>query len=307
MLLMKPWHGAGRCEEVADAMHQACASVSEVGRGRWSFTIDGGRFMTGSAWAEDSWLTMESADGSAPERLRGTNAWRLLQTDGNLPARTKIVPSKARRLHVRFELLLDGNTDLHAGIARGCDGLTDALRILGEEEKAASRKRARRWNARNKDVDVAEVCAEAGWLAATRDGVVSARLEVPGRFHLAKIACTRFGDLRASTDLLHGEEVPDVSRRALGVFLLRLNDTVRFVRAAAAEDQGEVGVILEGFADPECASEVKGTLDAMSVACRISSEEVIALQDEKLAVEYLRRCGIPVRVGSGKRAGSAAS
>lgn len=278
---------------INEALRELVDDVMSFGHGTWSFSLTNGTSLRGAGRLDEEWFMMDVGIQTKSKRIpmRAKRAWGLLRQNASLGGTMKTVVSPEGFVELRGETPITEETDIRSWIGRACKGAgTGYKKILEGKNTVAcvmSQPVTSTGKSKNMGDELGAICKEDGWTCADREDGVAVELDVPRAFHQAILQETPEG-VRAFTDILMCDALPDACRNAIAVFLVRVNGVVRMIRAIAEENQSQIIIRLESRLDTYCASELLHLLKAMSVGCRICFDEVNALQNEAIAKEYLR-------------------
>jgi len=272
---------------VVEALETCAPAVKQVGPGRWGFELVNGKAFPVSARALEGWLLLET--GTDSEDLKDGH-WQLLERNGRLGGWSKFALGPGRRHpHLRAEIPLTDGVVLRQRLQEACEGLRE-----GQHADAApaaesvaldvsDEKQSPSWPA---------LLAEAGWTFSERTaGRLLVDLDVPGRWHRARVDAGGERDVRLAVEIGGGKAVAPLARQALGVLLLSANRAVRLARSAVEAGGATEAVFEVPFGTPPSAAELDLALSALSVACRLFDREARALEDENVARRYLELQG----------------
>jgi hypothetical protein len=136
------------------------------------------------------------------------------------------------------------------------------------------------------------LCHQSGWEFYERgNGVLAITLDVPGQFCQA-YAYASSGSYRVAVTLQQPREVDGPSHRAMAVFLLAATSLVRTARATLVEDPlGQEYRWEVAWPELPATSAFHQGLIALSIACRLTTRELLALADTSIADTYLSLWG----------------
>jgi hypothetical protein len=140
---------------------------------------------------------------------------------------------------------------------------------------------------------VAQLAADAGYALSRREsGALVVDLEVPEAHFTARVGSGEGGCVQVFAEIAELrviESLPLACREAVGSFLLSLSAHVRGVRPVLVPSASGGGAIVgfEAATPTSDAVHLQRCLEACSVACSLSAEEVRALCDGSVADRYL--------------------
>lgn len=287
---------------VHDALKQ-CGSSVQQSAGGWAFVLSNGSTIAGTARIDDGWLVLDAPLSSRRRRraLRPQRLWRLLEWNGRLAGLAKfaLLP-RTGCLHLRAEIPLDDGAD--------APGARSAAACAAEVRRACDGWRAAAARYRRKRIDpapphlgddaaatceLAVLCRQSGWAFDERgDGRLSVALDLADRSQRALLDRRPDGSLAAQAEILAAPALPPAARDALALLLITACGVVRMARAAVEEtgddgDRRTAARLEANLAPPASPAALSEALSALSVAAGLCGREARALQDERLAREYL--------------------
>ncbi|UCH83227.1 MAG: hypothetical protein JSW50_12290 [Candidatus Latescibacterota bacterium] len=139
-----------------------------------------------------------------------------------------------------------------------------------------------------------DLCADTGWAWSTRsDGNAVAALDVPFGVHHAVLAAVSGCGYRLAVELGELRSPCDEVRSAVAVFLLMVNELVRYARAGAVATGKGIKTFLEVcFVERPSAVLFDEALCALSVGVRFCDRELRALGEKGVARRYLEIRGM---------------
>jgi hypothetical protein len=307
--------------EIAACLERHAASVRETSPHSWEFSFAGRK---GAARIEPDWLLLDipfdrsrSKSALSRERLERFLAVAA-QLDG--PAKFGFDPG-AKQMHLQADLPLVLEDDPMERIDRAFLSMEQALQRIDEPNNAVSGNSDAAQPAN--DAELAErcvrwkqLCEETLWPIHPRGASkLAVSLDVPGSFCQAIAEAAGAGSVRIRHEA-GNNELSDVSRKALAVFLLTASRVVRMARAYAVHEvPGAGSMVLGGTAeavaglsspgtqhpapstrsigweillgDPPAAFEIDRALSALSMACRMTTNELAVLAEDEVARRYL--------------------
>jgi hypothetical protein len=276
-----------RREEIISAVFSECAALAQAsGDGGWKLSLAGGKTIPASARLLDDWLTF---DAPFDRSRRSIDCWRLLALNFGLSRPGKIALVQGR-LHARIEVALPEDERLPRACAEACAGIVEvaeALERLACDVGKAGPPPVASTQA-DTEVNLVDVCKEAGWDFVERaEGALAVRLDTRAGFHQALVERSARGAV-VGVEVWRATGLTELSRRAIGAFLLRASGRVRMARATVEEcgEQSIIGFEARLGANPR-AEEMRSALSALSIACDWCAREVAHLQDERVAEGYL--------------------
>ncbi len=273
----QPLSGVAGC--VPATLERCGLRVEPVGPAEWRLHGAGGP--TVSARLDDGWLVLHRPVAAESSRVAPAASW--LRRGGELPGAAKFALGADAQMRLRTDVPLEG--DLDTCLRAACGALCSEDPAGGARDQAAATPEA--------TSALEQLCVEAGWQFATRpDGSLAVELPVRDSYAVARLAPFASGAVQVSVDVAHeADAAAPACQEALAIFLLRLNDVVRFARAALSGPENETHVRLEVvFPSQPSAPELDHALAALAVAWDLCSREVEALlHDERVARAYLER------------------
>lgn len=282
----------GKRELVIGEALQKCASLVETtGPKSWNFILNNGRMLLVAAHADDEWLHLRAPlEGDAALKM---DAWKLLRLNHQLGhGRFALAPSE-QTPHLRAEIALDEEVNLARRLQEACAGLkAGAGSLYGEKTKEHMQLHPNITTDEatpQANSELRRLCEETGWQfdekTATKFVV---ELEAGNGFYQAAIEERGEGSVHIAVELARDETFSEWSRRAVGLMLLRACGVVRFARASVRERSEQVTALFEVvFPTLPAVVELNHALSALSIACRLCGREVAAMQDERVARNYL--------------------
>lgn len=307
---------ASLAEAIVAGLNRHARAVTSSGKSTeiqcWQFDLGTTRRLPAIARVEKNWLVLESNLSSHSKVIpvptlasitRYRRPWDILRHNAGLPAGIKLVTTPGSRLWwMRSEIPIDAawrQGTLERCIAVVCEGLRE---VLGEVPGAAAPVTDPVGDVDSRAACLEEVCHQSGWGCIKRpSGELQVELEVShGLFH-ATLAAQNDG-VRLWVDVLPGagKNLPNTTRLALGLLLLRSCGIVRMARAAMDDDTEDTLARFEVYFEniPD-AGELAHGLAALSTGCEYFAREAeILYQDSGLAEIYIALNG----VGAKKRA-----
>lgn len=290
-------HRSASSSRVADALERYTTGLTEIGAGAYAYALTNGTVLSGTARVEErEWahLSVRLPESLAEGLSAGDRAWDLLRWNAEIPGGGKWALARGRdgrtNVALRAEIVLDDEADVPARVAQALAGFKAVARRLWGKEAEGDSDNALAPRAAPQGLDLRQLCKEAGWPFTERAaGRLAIPLEVADVFCMALLEEEAGGGLRLTAELAACESLSPESRQAIGRLLLRASGALRMARAAAEEANGRAAVRLEvAWASPACAAELGHALAALSVGCgHLCGKEVLALQDERIAREYL--------------------
>jgi hypothetical protein len=223
-----------------------------------------------------------------------------LRRNAKLPGGAKFgLAGAARRVALTAELPLDADLDLESRVAETCRALTqhEAWERISRALDPSALDAARAASSDDAG-ELHQLVEQSGWPFRERaPGHLVLRLEVGDGSQQASLARRADHGYRLWTNLDVPEDLPPRARLAVELVLLAACRLVRMVRAASTFEGGGSATVWEMVWSARPAPvELKHALAAMSVAYRITADEVQALGDEQLANDYLALRGWSSRV-----------
>jgi len=292
---------------IVEWMERYTSAVERTGQDRWQFKLNSGLELTGSAIREQDWLRMQV-------RLSGERVGMtfdsgllhgLLLQNAILPGGVKFCLGEdvfQATLAAEIPIQEDeaGSIALEPWMGEVFTGLRQgALKwsILhasvadGPSAPIAQRRSAAEPAA---EEQLADLCERIGWSFTKRSsGQVAIRLDVRDAFCQALLGpdVGQMGRLRVSLGMTTSSE--GESQRAVALLLLSASRLVRMARASASPAGDAIEYRWEVVLPTDYGTEILGhALGALSVACQLTARELQAMEDRKIAREYLAMRGV---------------
>lgn len=292
---------------IAEWLERHTSAVERTGQDRWQFKLNSGLDLTGTAVLEQTWLRMcvrlDSEHSGRPlpaELLEG-----MLLLNATLPGGAKFsLGDHSSEAMLSAEIPVHEEEEgepvwLDRWIGEACVGLRQgALKwsILNAQSADTISSLGSSLGAeRRSTVDMAaegrltEPCERAGWSFTTRaSGQVAIRLDVRDAFCQALLApkVGKMQRLRVSLGMATSTE--GETPQAVHLLLLSASRLVRLARASAAPAGDATEYRWEAVLPADYTAETLGhALGALSVACQLTARELQAMEDRKIAREYL--------------------
>lgn len=276
---------------IGELLEKCAPLVEAVGRRKWNFILNNGSMLLVTAQANDEWLHLQAS--LEPKAAADVDAWKLLQLNHQLGlSRFALLPGE-RGAHLRAEIALDEEVDLARRLHEACAGLKAGAGRLHGEKPAEHEKLSPAITidaaAPKGGPELQHLCREAGWQFTEKSATrLAVELEAGDGFYQAVIEERPGGEVLVSIEVARDEAFGEWSRRALGAMLLQACGVVRLTRAAIRETGGQATALFEVlFPTMPCAVELGHALSALSLSCRLCGREVAAMQDERVARNYL--------------------
>lgn len=287
---------------IVEWLEKYTSAVERTGQDRWQFKLNSGLDLTGTAVLEHNWLRLcAKLEGERPGKpLVADLLQGMLLQNATLPGGVKFcLGDNASEAVLAAEIPVDpeeeGAVWLDRWIGEACAGLRQgALKwsILNARTADASSAPV---SERRSTIDataeqrVAELCERAGWSFTTRaNGQVAIRLDVRDAFCQALLA-PKVGKMRRlRVSLGMATSMEGEAPQAVHLLLLSASRLVRLARASAAP-AGDATEYRWDVALPTDydARTLGHALGALSVACQLTARELQAMEDRKIAREYL--------------------
>jgi Putative bacterial sensory transduction regulator len=279
--------------ELAKVISGLAPVVADPAASLWKFGPIGDSRVSAHIRVEAHWISVEA---TAPGN-RETDAARILRLQSVLPGGIKLVGRHGGTLRAEIPLLVEGAASrdwLRRHMALVCAGLRSAL------ERSNGTARLSESDDFKFDPGVlAERCTAGGWRASVRsDEEVRVEFDTRSAHRVATLT-QHGGAIRAAVTFDASAEPEAQTHQALGLFLLRANRSLRWVRAfvTAPADTPETTGFECLLAAPGDDQPLVMALDALATACELYGREAEALaQDATLAKHYLALIEeVPVR------------
>ena len=307
-----------RAQSLPECLAAVASGLRQIRPGEWEFelhTMAGSHPLKSTARLEDEWLLLRAyreLEKAGKDRVGAASPWEMLQLNSEIPGIARVcLEASTQQPYIAAEIPVEEASDLRGEIHRACLGIEAAAGGLAAQgvvsrialghasSNASSDARPQVSPAlagaaganSTRDLDLRERCHAAGWPFTERDGgglAIELETSPSAGFHQARMAALP-GDegVAIHVDFPVALDLSPASREALGLFLLTAAGALRLVRATGRLVDGRATLGFEvrlGMAD---AFAVGQALGACSVACEQCGQEVKALQDERLAREYL--------------------
>jgi hypothetical protein len=303
-----------RDEAIDRALRAGSLEAERVESRAWRVTLLNGTPLSARArYSETGWLELvaEQPDGM---RLGGCSSpWGLLQLNARFPGCAHLASTPRGELRLQGEIYAGGDDDDAPEPRESEPALERRVASLCEDVCAAHRE-AHAFDSLRPDTPILEphgvtetltrLCAEAGWAAqpraATGGASVAFDAGAAGFTFEAHLTLDRDSRLHAAAVLSTSSVGTPATRDAIGQLLLIAASTVRGVKGVAlgpdAKQVAGLAAAVERFAVTPRA--LDRALAALAIACAQAGREVRALQDEAIAVDYLRlRRRLPADAG----------
>jgi hypothetical protein len=279
---------ASLCEERVDAaLRQAAIEVVYEGDRRWKFGVADGMLVSSRLHVSGDWLrcTTELPGWVGRSAPADCVAWLRINAGLDGGVRVAVMPWTPTPQLVA-DACSDAGTDLRAQLRTMCLELIDAVHFVDD------------WTGDDLPLDapgdpvptadIERACIDAGWTRTSGAGI-TVRLGTHPRVTAltATLSTSASGIPIARVPLADVTAWPATCRHAVAALLMRASGSVRTVKGALCT---ATGADLATFVSPVTGSLDRGVdraLSALAVACRMSSQEVLALQDERVAASYL--------------------
>jgi hypothetical protein len=231
---------------------------------------------------EDGWLSL-----SVPVPAEGRNTWEML-LQRTLPPLMKLTLAPDGGIIARADLAIGEPGLLAKRVAQIIGALSEDWLSLGGQTQQNSSPKLPAPAPATTQVLIGWL-KDSGWRCTPRgDQQLRVGLELPGEAREAIVA--PLGPV-VSVSIVIGTwpQLDPAPREAISVFLLALAHSLRLagVFADSGNGQLEAGFEVRLPAEPT-AGELDDALGALSLACRLGAEELLALQDVGLAQAYLQ-------------------
>jgi hypothetical protein len=280
---------------IGESLEKCASLVERVGQGEWNFILNNGSMLLASARVSENWLHLDAPlkNGMA----RNQDAWQLLGMNQGLSGLSKVafLPGQSTP-RVRAEIPLDEDVDLQRRLREACAGLKAAAGKLHGEKEDQARAYSTASSHEPEHVDAQELrnfCTESGWKFTERAATkLAVDLGARSGFYQAIVEEQAGGAVSIAVELTRDTGViGEISKRALGTLLLRASSVVRLARGSVREG-GEGASFEVLFQTRPSAAELSHALSALTVACDLCGQEVVAMQDEFVAKNYLAAQGL---------------
>jgi hypothetical protein len=285
---------------IRDALNDRGGDLTTLGRGQWDLD-DAGHAV--EVRLRDEWLTCRAP---MPGALVEEDVVGYLWANPHLPGACRIaLDPRQPVVCLREDVLVIEGIDVSRACVETIAHLTSARAALAKKSRARSARRRKprqtRASAASFNDSLEDVCHEAGWDYAERDGgrgVVT--LELPHGTVPAFLDAHSERDYRVSAPLACYQALSDAGGRAVSVLMLTANAIVRFVRAGIEQSVEGLSAFFERrFSERPSPACLDAALSALSVAGRLCQRELRALENDQLAHLYLDARGMsPAPAGS---------
>lgn len=287
-----------------DWLQRSTRRLDPLPGGAWAFSLSGDLPLEGSARWEDEWLLLHAAPAPPPGGGEGPprpspGFWQALLLNGGLEGRAKLAYAPRRgALHLAAELPCIEGIDMAERLEAAFRGFRAAARSLtaaAPEPIAPPRLSPPANPPGNPPLCLPALCGEAGWPYLEReDGRLFVELEAGASsgFHQAVIEMTGERRAEAWVEVACLDGASPASREASGLLLLTASRALRLARPVVAGSEGRESARFQVMLPADTtAEELTLALGACTLACRLCAEELRALKEETIALEYLRRLG----------------
>ena len=227
-----------------------------------------------SAYEEDGWIHLARTLPGYEATYRALT--RALSTNAALPGLSKLALARTGAVEARAELPLAPET----GVARHMDTIVDGFRVASGTDITPRRDA-------HEPIDLDDVEALLIDIGKQPRRASETKLVIPlpaAPPEIAELEATLTGSLRLSVAIAETEAWPDPSRRALAVFLMRVNATVRLARAVVESGAARFEV---SFVSKPSEDDLAHALVALDAVTYFHIREARALEDEALARIFL--------------------
>lgn len=295
-----------REKQIAMLLEKCGSSVERTGVGRWDFEIANGKSVPATARLIEEWLVLHAP---VIDRVVRPDLWELLQLNAALDGGSRFVMLPDNRsVHVRADLVFldeeepDGDAESHTGNAfadrlrDACAGLKTAFGRFHSRNRSQERRSHSLFASREQEERCSEAirsrCGETVWQFSERSpGNLVIDLNAEAGFYQAVVQARGEGAL-VSAEIARWEQLPQLSRQALGLLLLKAGALLRLVRPAVEEHESHIGARFEvRFTSMPSAAELDLSFSFLSVACSLCGREARAVEDVVVAREYLESEG----------------
>jgi len=275
---------------VSGSLERCAGRIEQRAGGVWSFALENGKRLPASAQIREGWAELRVP---LTDRLDPDLPWSLLRANGTLRGPARFVRHDDRRVGLHAEVAVDNSELASVRIAGAYRSLraAEAARQkegLGSEGLGSEGLGTEGLGTAEPFAPWDRLSEEFGWKVTTRDGgQMGIELDAPGLMNQAFLE-ERGGEPLVAIELLRGTALSIPSQRAIGRFLLGLTGRLRLARGAVRSDPEAIRLeVAVPFGPPASTQELDLALEALSLACRLSSREVRALGQEPLARAYL--------------------
>lgn len=238
----------------------------------------------------EDWLRLQADTGIPAENGRISSA---LQRNGTLNGAAKFsLRLQNQSIGVCGEIPLDNEADIMTNLNATLSGFGQAALLIhnssGRDTDPAS-KAAFKDPIPDSAPSLQQLLAETGWPFTERsEGNFMVELDTRAGFHQALIKTGQDGFRRTSVELAVWEAPAPASRDALAVMLLTAAGMIRMVRPILNDSGERVTAGFEICFSPGASPSVLDRgFSSLSIACRFCGREASALNNPKIAGEYL--------------------
>lgn len=243
---------------------------------------------------EEGWLRIHADSGAEAGNGR---LWSALRWNGWLAGSARFSLSRPdRSIGIQAEIPLDNEAgtlpDFPGLLNAALAGFTRAallIRDASAREPHLNAKSAGGESVRESPLPLRQLLAETDWPFTERsEGNCMVELESKGGFYQALVETAPDGSLRASVELAAWETPAPASKKALAVLLLTSSGAIRMARPFVEENDGGIVAGLEIHFPPHpCPGLLDRGFSSLSTACRFLGREAAALNNLRIAEEYL--------------------
>jgi hypothetical protein len=294
--------------EIGDALKTDSTKPSRTGWGTWVLKCGSNGSENAECRLRDGWLVLRQP---LQQGTKEFDLWELLLSGGRVRGNSKVIlrPSD-RKLFLGADLPVD-DVEIKA-VLKSCRNAVSALAEANEviehiqNGSAPVTRRGSTKKRRDLSAELRELCEEAGRPFSERDdGRLMIELkDVTQGYYQAALEARSKRDYRTSVQMARYQSPSGEVQRALAVFCLNANGTIRFARAALNKNEDGLSSLFEvRFSGRPSVVMLNHALAALSAACSYCGQELRVLGDETTARKFLGVRGMHAPSGcSAKRA-----
>jgi hypothetical protein len=258
---------------------------------QWELVSHNEPCLSVQASLDDDWLQLRADTGIAAGNGRTS---RVLQWNGRLEGAAKFsLRRESRSIGICGEIPLHTESDIVPSLAATLAGFGQAALLIHDSsvrDADAKPKETCEKPAQESTPALHQLLADTAWPFTERsNGSCMVELDSKDDFHQAPIKIGPDGCRRASVELAVWETPAPASKDALAVLLLTAAGVIRMVRPFIVENPG--GRMTAGFEIsflPDIYPSLLGKgFSSLSIACRFCGREAVALNNSRIAEEYL--------------------
>jgi hypothetical protein len=251
------------------AVYGCSDGVQPSGPWSWRFAIQNGTRLPVAAKFEDEFLHLTCSPGVD---CRSTGLLeRVLLGNSRLSGGAKIVLAEADgTLRVSADIAVVEEKQMQDRLRLAMHGFHDSIRLLKSGELTLEADGEESFAS---EPELKELLRASSW-PSTESGHNDFSVELDADTGAAARIWRTKNSVVASVEFVRPAAISEVCRRATAVFLLTASNTLRFVRAYAAESEGQWSFGMQvGLPSVPAMEEVDHALAALSVARRVCARE----------------------------------